>query len=74
MLENKEDLNKELEICKAKEAITKANYTLKLHLIATLENIVSLICFTVLSVVFQHWWIILISCLFFTTVNYSDVK
>ena len=68
---NKNDLNTELEIYKLKEKISKINYTFKLHLIVTLENIVNLICFTVLAVVFQHWWIIFISCLFVTTISFQ---
>lgn len=29
-----------------------------------LENIVIMICFTILAVVFQHWWIVLFSIFF----------
>ncbi len=33
-----------------------------------IENIVIMICFTVLAVVFNHWWLVLISIIF---VNYE---
>ena len=39
---------------------------LKLIAIITIENIISLICFTVLAVVFEKWWIVLFSALFQT--------
>lgn len=31
-----------------------------------LKNIIAIICFTILSIVFNEWWIILFSLLFIT--------
>ena len=33
------------------------------------ENIITLICFTVLAVVFEKWWIVFFSILFFNHVR-----
>ena len=32
-----------------------------------LKNIIAIICFTILAIVFNKWWIILFSILFLTT-------
>lgn len=32
-----------------------------------LENSIALVCFTVLAVVFKHWWIVLFYALFITS-------
>lgn len=32
-----------------------------------IENTVTTICFTVLAIIFKHWWIVLVSILFYTT-------
>lgn len=38
----------------------------KIYFILVIKNIVSIICFTILSIVFNHWWIVLFSILFLT--------
>ena len=35
----------------------KINYRLKLNIAAAIKNSVSLICFTVLAIVFDKWWL-----------------
>lgn len=39
-----------------------------------LENIVIMICFTVLAVVFNHWWIVLFSAFFISTFKNKENK
>ena len=34
-----------------------------------LKNIIAIICFTILAVVFNKWWIILFSALFYTSIT-----
>ena len=36
----------------------------KLYLIVALKNIATIICFTILAIVFDKWWIVLFSALF----------
>ena len=38
----------------------------KLVLLITLKNIITIICFTILAIVFNKWWIIFFSLLFLT--------
>ena len=40
-----------------------------LNVIVSIKNTVTLICFTVLAIVFHHWWIVLFSALFFSSVE-----
>jgi len=47
---------------------------MKLETIVMIENCVSIICFTILSIVFQLWWIILFSILFLKYVEQVDRK
>lgn len=37
----------------------------KLYAMVTLNNMGALACFTVLAIVFRHWWIALLSVLFY---------
>lgn len=46
----------------------------KLCIILVLKNIVSIICFTILAIVFNRWWIIFFSILFLTTIEYHSEK
>ena len=32
-----------------------------------IENAVTTICFTALAIIFEHWWIVLFSLLFYTS-------
>lgn len=34
-----------------------------------IENAVSVVCFTVLAVIFDHWWIVLFSVFFMSSVK-----
>lgn len=50
------------------------DYNLKLNLICAIKNSVTLICFTVLSVIFGKWWIIFFSVLFFSQIETKKIK
>ncbi len=39
----------------------------KVFILLAIKNIVAIICFTILSIVFNHWWIVFFSLLFLTT-------
>lgn len=43
----------------------------KLYFILVLKNIVSIICFTILAIVFNRWWIVFFSILFLSTIEYE---
>lgn len=43
-------------------------------LIVCLENLGIFICFTILAIVFNKWWIVLISALFFTSFKTKERK
>ena len=47
-------------------------YTFKLNMICAVKNIISLICFTILAVVFNKWWLVLLSVLFLSSVSKGD--
>ena len=40
------------------------DYNFRVILLCLLKNVISLICFTILAVVFKHWWIVFFSLLF----------
>lgn len=50
------------------------DYTLKLNLIVTVKNAVVIICFTVLAIVFNKWWIVFFSGLFLNSVDMKNKK
>ena len=39
-----------------------------------LENAVTTICFTALAILFDHWWIVFFSILFFTSYESAERK
>ena len=43
----------------------------KLAALATLQNCVVTICFTILGALFDKWWIALFSALFFKSITYT---
>ena len=45
------------------------NDKIKLYLIWALKNITTLICFTILAIVFNKWWIVLFSALFYSSIE-----
>lgn len=52
-------------------------YNKKINILAAIKNCVTLICFTILAIVFKKWWIVLFSALFIVSVgkqNGSDDK
>lgn len=38
------------------------------------KNTAALVCFTVLACVFNHWWLVLISPLFFSYLDWKKIK
>ena len=50
-------IDREIEYCKY------------LNKLATIENSINLICFTLLAIVFRHWWIVFFALLFLTHVD-----
>ncbi len=50
-------------------------YNKKINILSTIKNCITLICFTILAIVFNKWWIVLFSALFVVSVgkkNRSD--
>ena len=45
------------------------DYNFRVILLCWLKNVISLICFTILAVVFKHWWIVFFSLLFYSYVE-----
>ena len=48
-------------------------YNDRLNRLMIIENCVSLICFTVLAITFNHWWILFFSLLFITSALNVDL-
>ena len=44
--------------------MNEKEYSFKINLLCIIKNIVTIICFTILAIIFNHWWIILYSSLF----------
>ena len=42
---------------------------LKLYLMCFIRNVITLICFTILAIVFHKWWIIFFSLIFWISVE-----
>ena len=47
-------------------------YSFKMNLMCIIKNIVSIICFTILAIIFNHWWIIFFSLLFMVKAEEKD--
>ena len=45
---------------------------LKFYLICYARNVISLICFTILSIVFHKWWIVFFALIFWCSVEEKD--
>lgn len=46
--------------------MSEEEYAIFLYILITTRNITAIICFTILAVVFEKWWIVFFSILFFT--------
>lgn len=46
----------------------------KLSIICCLGNAITVVCFTVLSIVFNKWWIVFFSFWFFSKVELEKVR
>ena len=45
---------------------------MKIYLMAMVKNIVALICFTILAIVFNKWWIVFFSLLFWSSIESKE--
>jgi hypothetical protein len=45
---------------------------LKLYLICFTRNVISLICFTILSIAFHKWWLIFFALIFWCSVEKNE--
>ena len=43
-----------------------------IYVLCKLQNIAHIICFTILAIVFQKWWIVLFAALFYSTVTWEE--
>lgn len=50
----------------------KYKYQKELCTLCVIRNSISLICFTILAIVFNRWWIVFFSILFTTTIEKSE--
>ena len=48
------------------------DYNKKINILAVIKNCITLICFTILAIVFKKWWIVLFSILFYVSVGKGD--
>lgn len=44
-------------------------YKKDLYKLVIIRNSISLICFTILAIVFNKWWIVFFSCLFYSYID-----
>lgn len=44
----------------------------KIFIITAIENMVTVVCFTILAIMFQKWWIVAGALLFVRTVKYKN--
>lgn len=44
-------------------------YNRHLQNLSTIRNCVSIICFTILAIIFKHWWIVFGALIFFVKVG-----
>ena len=54
--------------------MNEKEYSFKMNLLCIIKNIVSIICFTILAIMFNHWWIIFFSLLFMVKVETKEDK
>ena len=47
-------------------------YSFKLNVICAIRNCFSIGCFTILAIIFNHWWIVLFSILFIVNVREKE--
>lgn len=47
-------------------------YIFKLNLLCVIKNIIVIICFTISSILFGKWWVMLFSALFLSSVERKD--
>ena len=52
--------------------MNEKKYSFKMNLLCIIKNIVSIICFTILAIMFNHWWIIFFSLLFMVKAEEKD--
>jgi hypothetical protein len=47
-------------------------YKIYLYTILAIENSITVVCFTLLAIVFKIWWIVLLSALFTTYIKKNE--
>lgn len=47
-------------------------YNRHLQNLATIRNCVSIICFTILAIIFRHWWIVFGALMFYVSVGKKE--
>lgn len=52
----------------------KQKFKNELYKLSVIKNSIALICFTILAIVFNHWWIVFFSILFTVTVEDKEEK
>lgn len=50
------------------------NNDLKLYLLCFTRNVISLMCFTILAIVFHKWWIVFFALLFWVIVEREETE
>ena len=45
-----------------------------LNLLVVIRNSISLICFTILAIIFKKWWIVFFALLFLSSIGKSEDK
>jgi len=50
----------------------KADYLKRLNTLCVVKNSINLICFTVLAIIFNKWWIVFFSLIFVTIIENGD--
>ena len=50
----------------------KTDYLKRLNTLCVVKNSINLICFTVLAIIFNKWWIVFFSLIFVTIIENGD--
>lgn len=56
----------------SEERLKELELRKKLNILVVIRNCVSLVCFTILAIVFNKWWIVFFSILFYAYVGKDE--